>query len=177
MVSEETKLFEYTISFYNTCVFLYTNLRNGWGTYDSVNKILPIFIIYNVLDTYIGNHFHEDMSMFLHHIFAILLCTYVYTFNEFSNTQYTFSYWLCMAEITTFFNCVRYFFKDTSYKSLLDKTFGASFLIIRPLTVIKMYEPSMETGGFIMYFWSIYGMLNTYWCVLIIKLFLKEKTE
>ena len=86
MVSEATKLTEYLFSFYNTCVFLYTNLSNGWGTYDSVMKILPTFILYNLCDIVLGNHFHEDIFMFIHHMFALLF-NFVYTYDSLKATQ------------------------------------------------------------------------------------------
>ena len=153
----------------NALHFTLINLYYGWGQLETIKKTIPITLCHNILDISLGQYWKTDKPLLIHHLIAILISLYVLTIKNFTIDLYNFSYWLSFAEITSIFNCLRWFFKRTKYQESLDLTFGISFLTIRPLTVIKTYTPAVNISYNLLIFWRIYTLLNIYWIYCIFK--------
>ena len=154
----------YLSGFFNSSFYVLTNLFCGWGKLQSIRYTIPVILGHNILDTLLGQYWKTDKWMLLHHLISVLLTLYVLSIKSFTNDQYNFAYWISFAEVSSIFNCLRWFFKDTKYQGPLDLTFGISFLTIRPLTVIKTFDSCCNISKYLLIFWGLYTGLNIYWC-------------
>ena len=160
---------QYLSGFLNSTFFVITNLLMGWSTLPAVKQVLPVFINHNILDTLLGKYWKTDKLMFIHHLIAIALSLYVYQLTEFTQNTYEIGYWFSTAEISSIFNCTRWFFRYTSWQTPLDLLFAFTFLIFRPLSVYKTFSLMYDSPDymFLMPIWTIYAALNIYWCIAI----------
>lgn len=164
--SDPYVLSRYISGLINACFFVFTNVIVGWGTLDAMKQTIPVVIAHNIFDTITGEYWKTDRLMFVHHILAISLCCYGYTIETLTPELYSNVYWFSTAEISSIFNCLRWFFKNTSWQTPLDLTFATSFIIIRPLSVVMTFDGAYNSEDFTILFtcWSVYALLNLYWC-------------
>jgi len=170
-MQSEIKIAQHLLGFLNSSHYVLINLSMGWGSFITLRYTIPMFISYNIIDTFLGQYWKKDKIMLLHHFLSLSACKYASTFDSFTPNQYLLSYWLSIAEISSIFNCFRYFFRDTKWEAPLDITFVTSFLIFRSLSVYKTFTPIYNLPNFryVFLFWLIYTSLNCYWTYAIFK--------
>ena len=160
---------QYLSGFFNSTFYIITNLIVGWGTLPAIKQVLPVFIGHNIFDTIAGRYWKTEKIMFIHHLLAIALSCYIYQLETFSNDMYITVYWFSTAEISSVFNCTRWFFKKTEWQPPLDLLFAITFLIFRPLSAYKTFYLTYTSPDymFLLPCWTIYTILNLYWCACI----------
>tara|TARA_B100001964_G_C14235052_1_gene602001 strand:- start:2012 stop:2578 length:567 start_codon:yes stop_codon:yes gene_type:complete len=170
-MQSERKIAQYLLGFLNSSHYVLINLSMGWGSFSTLRYTIPVFIGYNIIDTLLGQYWKKNKIMLLHHFLSLSACKYALTFDSFSPNQYLLLYWLSTAEISSIFNCSRYFFRDTKWETPLDIAFATSFLILRPLSVYKTFTPiyNLPYFRYALPFWLIYTGLNGYWIYAIFK--------
>lgn len=159
-------LAQYISGLISSTFFVFTNLIVGWGTLEAMKQAIPLFAIHNVVDTVLGEYWKKDRLMLGHHILAVTLCCYGYRIQELTGGMSDAVYWFSTAEISSILNCLRWFFKNTSWQIPLDLMFAGSFLVVRPLSVYMTFESTYNSDDFAVLFtcWSVYAVLNVYWC-------------
>lgn len=150
--------------------FFYGSLVLGWGSYEAVQAIMPMFLFHNIADTILGEYWNDNKILLLHHTTSSVISICIMKMTSFSTTDYYLGYWLSMLEISSIFNCARYFYKGTSWQKYFDISFGLSFIIFRPLAIYKTYGPAYEADNYIYYpLWLTNTFMNTYWAYCIIQ--------
>jgi len=151
----------------------------GWGTFEAQRLAVPVLTFYNVIDMILGKYWQNDKLMCVHHSAVVGVGSFIYLLNNesFTYEHYLISYWASLGEISTIFNCLRWFFYNTEWETISKITFGTIFLIIRPISNIGLlsivddfYEINGPSLSFYIFLISciIYTSLNLHWAHLII---------
>ena len=173
-VKKEIQITQYILSLIAGSFFVITNALLGWGTYDAQIIAIPPFVIYNIMDIFLAKYWKTDKLLLIHHIFVILLGSYIYFLDGFSHDIYMISYYISLGEISTIFNCLRWFYYGTTWEYRSKIAFASAFLICRPISNIGLLKSLREiknptSSKIIGVATTIYTFLNIYWGKLIIK--------
>lgn len=176
--SGSEKITQYVLGLISTSIFCFGNYVFGWGTHQAQSVVGGPFLVINCFDTILGRYWVTDPPMLIHHAFTIGGTAYGLCLNEFNPLVYSLSYWLSFAEISSFFNSLRWFYRYTKYKMLMDQIFGSVFLISRFISTYGCWNTLLEDGhdertkimlgGLII---LPYTILNAHWSYLIVKKF------
>ena len=173
-VQKEIQITQYILSLIAGSFFVITNALLGWGTYDAQIIAIPPFVVYNIMDIFLAEYWRTDRLLLIHHIFVILLGSYIYFLDDFTNDIYIISYYMSLGEISTIFNCLRWFYYGTAWEYQSKMAFALAFLICRPISNIGLLKslPEIEDPTSSKIFRAaatIYTFLNMYWGGLIVK--------
>jgi len=176
--SDTGRITQYVLGLISTSIFCFGNYMLGWGSYEAQMVVGPPFLVINCLDTVLGRYWATDPPMLIHHGFTVWGTAYGLSLDHFNNLVYPLSYWLSLAEISSFFNNLRWFYRTTKYKMIMDQIFGSVFLVSRFLSTYGCWRVLLEEGhddrtrmmlgGIIV---LPYTILNAHWSYLIVRKF------
>jgi hypothetical protein len=170
---------QYLLSLVSGSFFVICNLMVGWGTFEAQRLAIPVLTLYNVMDIMLGRYWDNDKLMCVHHSAVVAFGSFIYLLNaeSFTDELYQISYWASLGEISTIFNCLRWFFYGTEWEAISKIAFGTVFLIVRPISNIGLlgviddfYESEGPSLGYYLFLMSclIYTSLNLHWARLIV---------
>lgn len=135
-IQEYKKIPTYITSIISTSFLILTNVIHGWGSYDAIyTGFIPV-LFHNTTDIFISRLWKTDIPMLVHHIMVIFGSLLFYNMKHVPDEVLYMSGWFIMAEISSFFNSVRFFYRRTPYQIYADALFGFSFLIIRSISTV-----------------------------------------
>ena len=169
-VSLEKETSQNLLGFLNASLFVYVNAVLGWGSFEAIRTIMPFFLFHNLADIALGEYWHTEKTYLVHHGASSLLAVYILRMTDFTDYEHTMVYWIATMEISSIFNCARFFFKGTLWQPYLDVLFGSSFIILRPIAVYKCFNPAyLSKSPLYLTLWAIIFVLNSYWIFCIFK--------
>lgn len=166
------KIHTYIASIVSSSFFVLTNLILGWGKEISLRVgFVPVFL-HNITDIFISRLWNNDVPMLIHHCMVISGICFFFSIQPASRSVLEFGKWIAIAEVSSFFNGVRFFYKHTSYQLYADAFFGIVFLITRSISslgIIRFLYYTKLDYVYILYFFSVlYIWLNCLWSYQII---------
>jgi hypothetical protein len=177
------------VSTISASFFVIINLMQGWGTFEAQRLGVPVLIVYNTFDIFIGQYWKYDRLLLLHHLAVIAFGSYIWYLDGFDDLLYRISFWFSIGELSSILNSVRWFFYNTEWEKQSKMAFAIAFLFVRPISNIGLLnvvsdfrnqliiwenQPDIYDGyyfGYKMLLLSsaIYTGLNMFWGSLIMK--------
>ena len=159
---------QYVCSLIEISFFILSNVMLGWGSVESLQIVLPIFCLYNVWDIIAGQYWKTDKVLLIHHAFCLLSGFYALYLgpNTITQNSLDFFYWVSLAELSSFWGTLRWFFRKTDWAMTTNLLFGLSFLIIRPISTYYSFEYGYN-DNILFTVWLLYAFVNLYWTILI----------
>jgi hypothetical protein len=168
VVLPQHKVFTYLFSIISSSFFVLSNLILGWGEELSLRVgFVPVFV-HNVLDIFISRLWITDIPMLAHHLMVILGVYFFYHIHPCPQSVLDYGKWIALAEISSFFNGVRFFYKRSPYQFYADASFGLIFLCVRTISSIGIIHyfytyPHIEYKYVLAIFSVLYIFLNSLW--------------
>lgn len=171
---KEVQISQYLLSLISGSFFVLNNLIFGWGTYEAQKIAVPPFVLYNLLDIFLAKYWRTDPLLMIHHTFVIILGSYIYFLNGFTDDIYRISYFMSIGEISSIFNSLRWFYYGTEWEVSSKISFALAFLFFRPISTFGLLKalPDIEDPSSAMIIKPsayAYTALNMYWGYLIFK--------
>lgn len=153
------------------------NLHLGWASPAAIIPSGYALLSYNVLDTIVGWPYYVsfDRTMLAHHVGAVAgigTLLHACVAGGYVADLQRFVAWVLLAEVTTFFNCIRLLTRHTAWRHTTESIFGLVFLVGRAaMTVgctLALYSNTLFTTLAPITFFT--GAFNLHWCAQILRL-------